>query len=426
VKNILYLFILTLIGGTNSNAFPEKNNGKIIEINWEQGLKLVTENNNELKSAQEAYNQTAEAEVAARSGFLPTLSGSLTASQALNTSLSSSSAQTDSASISLGQNIFSGFVDYFKFSQARLNTQAAKTTLQIAEAKIRSDYVQGIANYLFAKNSLELSQKIQERRKENLRIVQLRFSGGRENKGSVLLSEAYFEQAQYDFLLSKENLKIAESNLQTLIGIENDQSIQFNGKIPRTMPPETDSNFNKMITSLPDYRLAVSEESSAKDGVEIAKSSFYPSLDFTASVGKTDQAWDLNYDKWSTTLTLTIPFFNGGRDYSSYNSSVAKWQSTLQSRISTQGKLMTKLKQSYSDFVLSFNKMKVDEKFKAAALARAEIARSKYNNGLMTFEEWDLVESDLILRQKNVLTSERDSINSEAVWNQTLGVGVTK
>jgi outer membrane protein TolC len=54
---------------------------------------------------------------------------------------------------------------------------------------------------------------------------------------------------------------------------------------------------------------------------------------------------------------------------------------------------------------------------------RAEIARSKYNNGLTTFDDWDLIESDLINRQRAVLSSQGNRVVAEAAWEQAQGRG---
>ena len=68
--------------------------------------------------------------------------------------------------------------------------------------------------------------------------------------------------------------------------------------------------------------------------------------------------------------------------------------------------------------------MKVDSAYVEAAEAREKISRQKYNNGLSTFDEWDLIESDLIKRQKSLLLSERDRVVAEAAWEQVQGKGV--
>jgi outer membrane protein TolC len=57
-------------------------------------------------------------------------------------------------------------------------------------------------------------------------------------------------------------------------------------------------------------------------------------------------------------------------------------------------------------------------------MTRADIARTKYNNGLMTFENWDIIENDLIQRQKSFLQGQRDRVVAEAAWEQAQGKGV--
>ena len=62
----------------------------------------------------------------------------------------------------------------------------------------------------------------------------------------------------------------------------------------------------------------------------------------------------------------------------------------------------------------------------SAATVRSVISRAKYNNGLLAFEEWDQIETDLINRQKTALQNLRDRIIAEASWLLAQGTGVLK
>ena len=57
---------------------------------------------------------------------------------------------------------------------------------------------------------------------------------------------------------------------------------------------------------------------------------------------------------------------------------------------------------------------------------RAEVARNKYKNGFITFEEWDIVETDLITRQKEVINSQKNRIIRQSIWEQAQSIGVFK
>ena len=78
----------------------------------------------------------------------------------------------------------------------------------------------------------------------------------------------------------------------------------------------------------------------------------------------------------------------------------------------------------YSKYLLSYEKLKVDQKFEQASLLRSQIGRQKYNNGMMSFEDWDKIESELIDRQKTALTSKKDILINESAWEKAKGQGV--
>jgi hypothetical protein len=68
----------------------------------------------------------------------------------------------------------------------------------------------------------------------------------------------------------------------------------------------------------------------------------------------------------------------------------------------------------------------VDDAFLTAAVVREQISRSKYNNGLSNFDDWDQMETELINRQKSLLKSEQTKIISTAAWLKAQGKGATE
>lgn len=123
-------------------------------------------------------------------------------------------------------------------------------------------------------------------------------------------------------------------------------------------------------------------------------------------------------------MSLTIPIFSGGRDYANELSARYRRVAAEVNRTAISYQMIVKLKQAYSQYRLAIEKVKVDEKFKQAAQMRSEIAKKKYNNGLMSFDDWDVVENDLIQREKNSLTSSRDRVVGSANWDQVQGLGL--
>ena len=66
-------------------------------------------------------------------------------------------------------------------------------------------------------------------------------------------------------------------------------------------------------------------------------------------------------------------------------------------------------------------KVGVQQEFLHAAQVREEIASSQYATGLLSFQDWDLIEDDLIANQKAMLASQRDALIGEATWERAQG-----
>lgn len=395
-------------------------------IDWQTGLTLIQQNNPEWLAANQTLESTRALEDSARSGFLPKLSGSISSSQSYGEITSNSSKRSESVALNLSQNLFSGFADLARYSEAKQNTRIAEMTWKQSKAKISYDYKSAYAGVIYAQEYVTLTQKILDRRKENLNIVQLRFNSGRENKGSVLLSEAYYQQAVYDSIQAGLQLDVAQNTLAQVLGLSlMDDKLVVVQDIPMTELAESSAiDFKKLGTLTLDYQKAMAQADAAKFTHDQNKAAYYPSLDLTGSIGKSDSVFPPENDRWSVGVSLTIPIFSGGRDYANELSARYRRVAAEVNRTTVSFQMIVKLKQAYSQFRLAIEKVKVDEKFKQAAQMRSEIAKKKYNNGLMSFDDWDVVENDLIQREKNSLTSSRDRVVGSASWDQAQGIGL--
>jgi len=408
-------------------------------LTWDQCVQEALANNPALRSSQEK-RAAAESNVdGARSGYFPQLSGSLsytkssanggtaTTTGALtgtDTTATNSTDPTESyaATLTLSQNLFSGLQDKAKVEQAKANLDSAEAALVAARAKVIADLKIAFSSLSYAQSSQALQEKIIKRRRENLNLIELRFKSGRENRGSVLLSKANTEQAVLDALTAANALTAARADLARVLGREPGEFI-LQGDIPLSSPPPTPPNFRTVASEAPDVKQSTAEVNVAAAAVTTAQSGFYPTLALNASTGQQGKEWFPDRERWSMGATLTLPLFNGGKDYyasQSASSSLTAARATLDNV--TREKI-TKLRQAYNAYIEAVQKVKVDDGFRDAAALRAEIARAKYNNGLMSFEDWDIVESDLITREKAMLQSRRELVKYEAEWLNIQGKG---
>jgi len=391
-------------------------------LTWEEGVRQATAVNPDLRAARDSL-QAAEMNVGgAGSGFFPQMSGSVARTDGTSTSTTSNLPITSSALV-VNQNLFAGFGDQASVAQARANRAAAEANLRAARAKVSYDLKTAFATLRYATNDRSLSADIVRRREQNLRLVELRFESGRENKGSLLLSQATLSQARLGLLQADQALPVAQAQLARVLGRDDPQVLSLVGTVPTSAPP-AQVDFVRAVLDTPDQQRALAQVEAAKAGVDIASSGFWPSVDLTGTANRTNSDTVPDYRSNSVILSLTVPIFSGGKTYYGARSAGAQESAAEALREGLLRQLRTQLEQSYAVYVLAVTQLTVAEEFRKAAQVRAEIARNKYSNGLMSFEDWDIIENDLISRERTLLLSQRDRITAEAAWEQALGTGV--
>lgn len=419
--NSFLVTIIFLVAGLGVNA---QEVASARTLSWSEAVQLAQQNNLELQIAQNNLTAAEQATTVAQSHFFPHVSASASGNQ---TGLNDSVTNSYTAQIGFTQNIFAGFSDFYKTKQSDINLKIAQVNLRLAKAQLSAELKQAYESLLYVQSYLRLTQDIVKRRQDNLQNVQMRFNGGRENKGSVLLSQAYSSQARYDDLQAKNQFGSAQENLGRILGVTNHNGLQIvdNRTVRSSLIRLNETHYADLALKAPEYLLSQLQEKSADADLDISRSGFYPSLDFSGTFAKTDSVFfpELN-ERWNLGLTLSIPLFDGGRDWAGMKSAAAKYSAAQKTAESSLKQVRNKIRNAYDDYVEATEKAKVDGVFKNAAEVRADIARNKYNNGLMTFDDWDVVENDLISRQKASLISTRDSVFSEANWEKIQGIGV--
>jgi outer membrane protein TolC len=391
-------------------------------LTWEESVRQAVAVNPDLRVARDNLRAAEMDARGAGSGFLPKLTGSVSKYDSTSPTSTITTTPDYSAALTASQNLFAGSRDQATVVQARANRVVAEANLRSARARLSFDLKSAFATLRSADDTLVLSADILRRREQNLRLVELLYESGRENKGSLYLTQATLSQARFESLQAEQALRVAQAQFARALGRDDPQAIRLLGNVPITTPP-TEVDFLLVAQGTPDLQRATAQVAAAKAGVSIATSTFWPSLDLSGTASRQGNDWFPGDQRNSVTLSLTVPIFSGGKDYYGARSAGARESAAEATREGLVRVLRAQLEQSYASFVQAVAKLSVDEDFLKAATARAEIARSKYRNGLMSFEDWDLIENDLINRQKAVLQSRRDRVTAEAAWEQALGNG---
>ncbi len=403
-------------------------------LTWQMAITEASRNNAELRAAQENLQAANSSVQIARATYLPQLSASFSAGLQGNDA-SNSRAQAEAlaqlqgkatesfgASLTASQTIFDGFATQARVNQAQARVRQSELQIQSLKARLSYDLKSAYTGMMQAQRSLRLYLDIIRRRQDNLRLVELRFAGGQENRGAVALSEAYLKQARFEELQARDSLSVTRSRLNKVLGRGDDSSYELKNDIPVSEPPAAPDPL-VIARNNPDYKLTMAQEEEASADLALAGAGFYPELGVRGSIGRQDDEFFPRNESWSLSLVLTVPIFSGGRDYYGQKAAANRLTSSGLNRENIERELVTRVRQTQTGFIEAIEKLKVDQSFETALTLRAEIARSKYNNGLSTFDAWDLIENDLINRQRSVLSSQGNRVIAEAAWEQAQGKG---
>ncbi len=394
------------------------------QLTWEDCLQELITTHPELEAAREALVKARSDVRAAYAPFLPQISASAGATKS-HTEQETGSQESTSYNINLtaSQNLFSGFHDQALLRQSRALLSAAEMNFQISKATLSYNLTQAFARLLYAQEFIQLAETISARRRENVNLVEMRFAAGRENKGSFLRSKAYYRQALFETTQSQRDIKVAQQQMAVALGRRDGSGIIIAGLWETNIPPAA-PDFRELAQHSPEYQQAAAQLEATHQNVRLAASDFYPQWSISGTIGRRDSEHIIpEQEYWSIGTALSYPLFTGGRSWYALRGAQAMHRAAAARLIHSANQLAAALEEKFAAWQDAMERMDVQAEFLQAAEVRSTIAHQQYQNGLLSFEDWDLIENDLIDRQKTMLASQRDAILARAAWEKALGVG---
>ncbi len=301
--------------------------------------------------------------------------------------------------------------------------QQAATRLDGMRHNVLCDLKRAFTRLMYAQRMIQLSRDIEQRRKGNLALVRLRFEGGREHKGSFLFSKALHQESMIEIRQAERARKVAQRELARVMGQDVAPGLSVTGilEFAQELWP---TNLEETVRSHPSYAEKRALLSSALADVAIARSRFRPNVALSGSLAQYAQDVGFDQNRWTIGMTLSVPLYRGGQNVHGLASYVAAARQSREELRSTRGLLQTKLEEAMAAVEDARQLVLSQQQLLAASATRAEIAQEQYNSGLLKFENWDLIENDLIARQKRLLEALRNAILAEADLQQAQGTGL--
>ena len=398
-------------------------------LTFQQCVTEASAHNLDLLTAEQTVKADEASHNASLGQFFPQISLNASLGRSgqggLDDALNGAPSNPDSSlSLNATQDIFSGFKDIASVDQANAQLDLARAQWVQAKAQLSHDLKTDFYQLLYTQNEITLLQTIVLRDKANEDLVTMNFKGGTDNKGSLLQAQAATQQDIYSVDQAQRALRVAQRQLSQVLGRNPLAAITVKGDFENPGAPGDLPDFVNLTLQTPAHLEAIAQLHLTESGYVSARSVFLPTLSANASLSRDD--WDSGGDNpsWSAGLKLSLPLFTGGKDFFNLQSAEESQKGSRDSQQSQDLKTESQLESAYASFADAVEALKVQQFQVTATQTQEEIAKAEYLNGLLIFENWNQIESQLTNQQKSELSSQLNVVTQEANWELAQGKGV--
>jgi len=336
-----------------------------------------------------------------------------------------------SQSLSLNQNLFNGFSDYFALKASLGSRNAARKSYENQILASIYGTKSAYYNVLRSMRLADVQKKAVERSAEQLKIIETRDELGSAALTDVLKARVSYGEARLNLIAAENSYRVSMAQLNHLIGEDVTKQFRIDTTVlVRQADYTLESALQQAIDNNPLLQSYKYSMESSKNSVRSAWGGFLPTLDFSYSASwfqpQSLELRDLYVDNRSHRYGLNLSFnlfdqFLTKRQISdaraSYNTSRFNYHNYLNA-------LKLEVTQSFLDYEQAQLSMQVSRDKLSSAQEDYKLAQEKYSLGAGII--LDLLDAELSLK-----TAELDVIDSEhnmnlAIANLEKALGIIK
>lgn len=389
---------------------------------WAECVEFTKRDHPDLKAAEEVRSQAKLQWQRALEGFLPRVSGSFDRKRKKTGSEGPIDQLT--LAVSGSEEWFSGFENSGEILRAKRTYKAETHNFRDVESAVAFSLRSAFVGLLHAQELVLLRRSITERRKLNGDIVRLRYEAGREHRGSLKRAEAIYDEAEFDVREAERKIRVEQAGLGRELGGRYDITLAVSGQLALMIPakPVAEPDITALAENVPsvERRKALLDASGAS--VIKEQAAFWPTVAGSMNYSRTGKNYLMDTESWDAGFKVNVPFFSGGENWADVRSARSDQREAHFVLRDTRDNAYTDLIEKWTSLIGALENVDVRHKFLEAATERVEITRIQYQDGLVSFVDWDSVEQELVNSRISLLNAERDAITAEADWIRSQGL----
>jgi outer membrane protein TolC len=392
-------------------------------LTWQDCIKEAAKNHPDLIAAVEEIKQSEASKKITASALYPQVDASLTASTGRTASDNAPATTADAYNygVSATQLIFDGTKTIQSVKAASETIQAFQQNYKFTSTTVRLSLRTAFVNLLTAQEMIKVTEDIVKIRKENYELITLRYLSGLVHRGALLTAEANLAQALFQLEQAKRDVLLAQRQLTKEMGrkafIPMNVIADFKVSDDARIQPDLEAIANKH----PSLLQIAAQKNAAEFSLKSAYANFSPTLSGSAGANKNGTKWLPKGDQWNLGLTLSMPIFEGGLRTAQVSQAQAFLNQLKENERSTRDSLVVALENTWVSLQDAIETVDVQYKNLIATEERSKIGGVEFATGFLTYDNWTIIEDNLVSAKTGYLDAQSSALLAEANWIKAKG-----
>ncbi len=314
------------------------------------------------------------------------------------------------------------------YKQAKYNLHSTEEAVRQSKHITVFNTKKAFYGYLITKDFVNVAEEAVDVAEKHLKNVKSLYGVGMASKFDLLRSEVQAANLKPQLIKARNNLKIAELSLKTLLGLDLSQPIEIQGYlIYEPIEPDLEQSVSTAMLKRPEISQIKYQKQMAGQGLKLSHASNLPSLAVSATYNFWADQFNFRKDTWQSfyavNLVFTVPLFNGFAT----SARVAQSKAMIKELGFTQKGLIDIIEFEVRQAILKLQEAKESlfsqEKNVEQAQESLRIAELNFSEGLVTTLDISSTQAALSQAKTNYSQALYDYVMSLAELDKAMGIG---
>ena len=392
-------------------------------LTWQDCIKEAALNHPDLIAAQDVVKESEASKRITASALLPQITSDVSASRSKAAITAGEAgnfpAQTTNSfsyEVTGSQLIFDGFKTVNNVKAAQETVKASQQSYRYTSSQVRLRLRTAFVNLQYTQQLVLVTEDIVKIRKDNLGLIKLRYQSGHEHEGALLTAEANLAQAEFQEAQAQRDVGLVQRQLTKEMGRTEFVPMTAKGDFTVINAEEQMPDFEALAKDNPSLLQLVAQKNAAAFSLKSTYGNFFPSLSVSGGAGKTGDHWAPSNNEWDAGLTVSFPLFEGGERLAQLDQAKATLNQLGENERSEKDSVVVTLQQEWVSLEDAIGTVDVQKKQLAATQERSEIANVEFSTGFMNYDNWTIIEDNLVQAKTGYLSAQVNALLAEANW----------